>query len=100
MTADLFKKEIAEAMRNYDRFVVCIEKTPDQFEEILRSLVGKAIKAYENRGPHLRHGIALDRQVTVILSQHDGADRPLCAIYFNLSSPYHKKQATAAKPAA
>jgi hypothetical protein len=52
--------------------------------------VEKAIKAYENRGPNLRHGIALDKQVTVILSQTEN-DRPLCGIYFNLSSPYHKK---------
>jgi hypothetical protein len=34
----------------------------------------------------LRHGIALDKQVTIILSQTDN-DRPLCGIYFNLHSP-------------
>ena len=56
----------------------------------------KAIKAYENRGPTLRHGIALDRQVTIILSQTDH-EKPLCGIYFNLHSPYQKKAAT--KPA-
>jgi hypothetical protein len=55
----------------------------------LISLLTKAIKAYENRGPQLRHGIALDRQVTVILSQSDGP-HPLCGIYFNLHSPYQK----------
>jgi len=49
-----------------------------------------AIKAYQNRGPNLRHGIALDKQVTIILSQTE-SDKPLCGIYFNLSSPYHKK---------
>jgi hypothetical protein len=53
--------------------------------------VEKAIKAFESRGPGLRHGIALDRQVTVILSQTDG-ERPLCGIYFNLSSPYHRQR--------
>jgi hypothetical protein len=37
----------------------------------------------------LRHGIALDKQVTVILSQGDGP-RPLCGIYFNLHSPYQR----------
>jgi hypothetical protein len=51
--------------------------------------MGKAIKAYENRGPDLRHGIALDNQVTIILSQGD-SERPLCGIYFNLHSPYQK----------
>ena len=35
----------------------------------------------------MRHGIALDKQVTVILSQTDEA-RPMCGIYFNLHSPY------------
>ena len=45
-----------------------------------------------DRGPHLRHGIALDRQLTIILSQTD-TDRPLCGIYFNLHSPYQKKHA-------
>ena len=91
MRPELFKKEITEAVRAYDRFVVCVDKTPDQFEAALRSLLEKAIKAYETRAPNLRHGIALDRQVTVILSQSEG-ERPVCAIYFNLSSPYHKKQ--------
>jgi hypothetical protein len=37
----------------------------------------------------LRNGIALDKEVTVILSQGDGV-RPLCGIYFNLHSPYRK----------
>lgn len=92
VTTDTFKKELAEAMKAYDRFVVCIDKTPDQFAASLNSLVDKAIKAYLNRAPGLRHGIALDKQVTVILSQTD-SDRPLCGIYFNLSSPYHKRVA-------
>ena len=52
--------------------------------------MAKAIRAYETRGPQLRHGIALDKHVTVILSQSD-TDRPLCGIYFNLHSPYQKQ---------
>jgi hypothetical protein len=78
-----------EALRMYDRYIICVDKTPDEFENTLTSLLSKAIKAYETRGPHLRHGIALDKQVTVILSQNDGP-RPLCGIYFNLHSPYQK----------
>ena len=74
----------------YDKYVVCLDKTPDEFRAVLNSLLVKAIKAYESRGPQLRHGIALDRQVTVILSQNDGP-RPLCGIYFNLHSPYQKQ---------
>jgi hypothetical protein len=93
VTADTFSQEIAEAMKAYDKYVICIDKTPEEFHASLLSLLNKAIKAYENRGPQLRHGIALDRQVTVILSQNE-SDRPLCGIYFNLHSPYQKAATT------
>jgi hypothetical protein len=89
VTVDLFAAEIRAAVASYDQFVICIDKTPQEFEEAVRRLVAKAITAYETRAPGLRHGIALDRQVTVILSQSE-TDRPLCGIYFNLFSPYHK----------
>jgi hypothetical protein len=86
----MFQQEIGEAMKAYQLYVVCIDKTPEEFEAALASLVTKAIGAYENRGPQLRHGIALDKHITVILSQSDTA-RPLCGIYFNLHSPYQKQ---------
>lgn len=89
MTVDTFKPEIDEAVRNYDRYVVCLQKTPDEFAAVLVSLLQKAIKAYETRAAGMRHGIALDREVTVILSQND-TERPLCGIYFNLHSPYRR----------
>jgi hypothetical protein len=89
VTVETFKQEIAEAMRAYERHVVCLDKTPEDFQASLVSLLNKAIKAYESRGPQLRHGIALDKQLTVILSQND-SPRPLCGIYFNLHSPYQK----------
>jgi len=89
VTAETFKREIAEALKAYEKFVVCIDKIPEQFEDSLISLLDKAILAYENRGPHLRHGIALDTHVTVILSQIENS-KPLCGIYFNLHSPYQK----------
>ena len=95
MTVDTFQSEIQAALRAYDRHVVCLEKPPEEFLATVHSLVVKAIKAYEERGPNLRHGIALDRYVTVIISQNEPA-RPLCGIYFNLSSPYQKSGA--AKP--
>ena len=95
----MFKQELAEAIRAYDKYVVCLDKTPDRFEESLVSLMSKAIKAYETRGPYLRHGIALDKQVTIILSQTD-EERPLCGIYFNLHSPYQKQAAAKAAGAA
>ena len=86
----MFKQEIAEAMKAYEKYVICIDKTPDEFEASLSSLLVKAIKAYDGRGPNLRHGIALDRHVTIILSQND-SPKPLCGIYFNLHSPYQKQ---------
>ena len=89
MTIETFKREIAEAVKNYDKYVICIDKTPEDFEASLNSLMAKAIKAYESRGDGLRHGIALDKQVTIILSQSD-EPRPMCGIYFNLHSPYQK----------
>jgi len=79
-------------MKAFDKYIVCLDKTPEECESALVSLMEKAIKAYQNRGPNLRHGIALDKQVTIILSQTE-TDRPLCGIYFNLSSPYHKRPA-------
>ena len=90
VTTELFRQEIAEAMKAYEKYIVCINKTPEEFEAALTSLLSKAIKAYESRGPDLRHGIALDKQITVILSQSDSAN-PLCGIYFNLHSPYQKQ---------
>lgn len=91
----MFRHEISEAMRAYDKFIVCVDKVPQDCEKSLDSLMDKAIKAYQHRGPHLRHGIALDKHVTIILSQTE-TDRPLCGIYFNLYSPYQKNQAAKA----
>jgi hypothetical protein len=89
MTIETFKREIAAAVKAYERYIVCVDKTPEDFEVSLVSLMDKAIKAYKNRGVGLRHGIALDKQVTIILSE-SGEPRPLCGIYFNLHSPYEK----------
>jgi hypothetical protein len=86
---ETFKPEISTALRAYDRHIVCLEKGPEECAATLRSLVEKAISAYEKRAPGLRHGIALDRHITVIISQTEG-ERPLCGIYFNLCSPYQK----------
>ena len=89
MTIETFKREIAVAVRAYDKYIICIDKTPEDFEASLNSLMAKAIKAYESRGEGLRHGIALDKEVTVILSQSD-EPRPMCGIYFNLHTPYQR----------
>jgi hypothetical protein len=105
VTVETFKKEIAAAVKAYDKFVMCLEKSPEEFEAAMTSLMQKAIIAYENRSPGMRHGLALDKHVTIILSQSDGA-RPLCGIYFNLHSPYQKNalpstvKAISQKPAA
>ncbi len=90
MSVDTFKREIDEAVKNYDRYVICLQKTPDEFAAVLSSLLQKAIKAYDQRAAGMRHGIALDKEITVILSQSDEL-QPLCGIYFNLHSPYRKE---------
>src|SRR6266496_2746398 len=86
----MFEKEIAEAVRAYDKYIVCLGKTREEFEAAVDSLLTKAISAYERRPPGMRHGISLDKQVTIILSQSDGP-KPLCGIYFSLHSPYQKQ---------
>jgi len=96
LTVDTFQTELAEALKSYDRHIVCIDKTPEECKVALMTLMDKAIRAYVSRGPHLRHGIALDKQVTIILSQTE-QDLPLCGIYFNLHSPYKKKSPVKAK---
>ena len=87
-----FRHEVESALHNFEKFIVCVEKVPDDFLHSLQSLMEKAIKAYETRAEGLRHGIALDKHVTIILSQTDGP-RPLCGIYFNLHTPYRKTAA-------
>jgi hypothetical protein len=96
LTVETFQAEIAEALKAYDKHIVCIDKIPEECKDALVSLMDKAIRAYVSRGPHLRHGIALDKQVTIILSQTEN-ERPLCGIYFNLHSPYKKKAVIKAK---
>jgi hypothetical protein len=99
VTVETFRPEIQEALRAFGKYIICLDKTPPECEGSLNRLVDKAIKAYVSRGPNLRHGIALDKHITIILSQTEG-ERPLCGIYFNLASPYHKKKCSpAAKPA-
>jgi len=90
LTVETFESEILDAIKAYDKYVVCIDKVPEDCKESLLSLMEKAVKAYTTRAPGFRHGIALDKQLTIILSQTEG-DRPLCGIYFNLHSPYKKK---------
>ena len=89
MTVETLRREVGDAVKNFDRYVISLQKTPDEFQAALESLLPKAIKAYESRPAGMRHGIALDKEVTIILSQGDG-ERPLCGIYFNLHSPYKK----------
>jgi len=91
LTVEMFKPELVAALRAYEKYIVCLDKTGEEFQASVISLLEKAIKAYAQRAPSLRHGIALDRHLTIILSQTDG-DRPLCGIYFNLHSPYSPKQ--------
>ena len=98
MKVEDFSKEIAAAVKAYEHYIVCIDKTPDEFFKSVQSLMARAIKVYEDRAPGLKHGIALDSQITIILSEPPepaSAERPLCGIYFNLHTPYRKRSAPA-----
>lgn len=97
LTVEMFDTELSAGLKAYDKYIVDLDKTPEECAISLRSLMSKAINAYETRGPNLRHGIALDKEVTIILSQTD-ADRPLCGIYFNLFSPYHQNRKSEPAP--
>ena len=90
LTFETFRQEIDAAMRSYDRHVVCVFKSPDDCLEAIERLMLKAIKAYENRAEGMRHGIALDKEITIMLSQSE-SDPPLCGIYFNLHTPYSRE---------
>jgi hypothetical protein len=96
LTVQTFQVEIVEALQAFEKHIICIDKTPEECRDALVSLMDKAIRAYLSRGPFLRHGIALDKQLTIILSQTEH-DRPLCGIYFNLHSPYKKKATVKSK---
>ena len=54
LTVEMFRPEMVEALKLYEKHVVCIDKTPDECQESMVRLMEKAIKAYETRGPHLR----------------------------------------------
>jgi hypothetical protein len=90
LTVQTFSREIEDAFKAYNRYVVCLDKVPEDCRGALCSLMDKAIKAYQGRAPGLRHGIALDQHITIILSQTE-EERPLCGIYFNLHTPYKRK---------
>jgi len=84
---ETFEEEIQKAIATYEKYVVCLGYTPEEFAQGIRRLVAQALKVFENREPGLRHGFALNEFVTVIISQSE-SDRPYCGIYFNLFSPY------------
>ena len=90
LKTETFHQEIESAMKSYDRHIVCLFKTPDECLEAIERLMLKSIKAYENRAVGMRHGIALDKEITIMLSQSD-REKPFCAIYFNLHSPYGRE---------
>ncbi len=97
LTPDMFEKEVSDAVSAFDRHIVCLDKSPDECRSSLDSLLQKALDAYANREIGLRHGIALDGEVTVILSQVGDQEIPICGIYFNLHSPYHEQRQSVEK---
>ena len=46
LTVETFEGEILEALKNFDKFIVCLDKTPEDCKEALVSLMDKAIRAY------------------------------------------------------
>ena len=48
-----FRQEMAAALKSYEKYIVCVEKTPEEFLKSLQSLMGKAIQVFENRAAGL-----------------------------------------------
>ena len=46
----MFKQEIAEALKAFDKYIVCVDKTPEDCEASLRSLMEKAINEWGPSG--------------------------------------------------
>lgn len=90
-----FLAKVKEAVVTYDKYIICLNKTQDEFLRTVLRLAAKAKKAFEERDKLSKNGIALDKYVTVIFSENpkDG-ESPVCNIYFNLSSDYAKKLKT------
>jgi hypothetical protein len=86
--APIFEKEIAEAVKAYDKFIVCLNRTPEEFKKRLDRSVAKAMETFNNRPEGTRMGINTDEFVTVHILLPTGAETPVCGIYFNLSSPF------------
>jgi len=93
---ECFAKQACEAFTNYNKYVICLNKTNEQFTKSLISLLTKAIKAYNERGDK-KNGIALDKFMTVTLTENEKEELPTINIYFNLYSDYAKKQNKKAK---
>ena len=54
MTVDTFKRETDEAVRNYDRHVVCLHKTPDEFAmSLVPLLAGQIFEKDNGERPYL-----------------------------------------------
>src|SRR6202162_1317345 len=53
LQTEVFKHEMAAAGRSYDKFVVGMKKTPDEFLKSLQSLMAKPTTAFQNRAPGL-----------------------------------------------
>jgi hypothetical protein len=85
ISVDTFSRQIDEAKKNYERHVICLGQLPEELD--LKPLVEHAILAFSKRPRELRHAVALNGYITVILSKSD-SEVPHCAIYFNLHSPY------------
>jgi len=85
-------KNIEEAFANYSKYIICLDKTPDEFLDSITRLAHKAKKAFDEREKCYKNGIAMDRHVTIIFSENpENKDQPICNIYFNLSSDYFEK---------
>ena len=87
VTIETFKKEIATAVKAFDKYIVSLEKSPEELR-LPRSVMAEGARRLRELCPGMRHGLALDKQVTIILSQRHRAPAEWHLFQFNC--PYQK----------
>lgn len=97
MTPDDFKREIAAAVKAYDKFCIVLELPSCDVEKNIVNLVGRAIKLYDSKDRNRTAAMSMNSCLTVQLSDAANEPLPRCSIYFNLHSFYVEEAKQAAK---
>ena len=61
LTVEMFRQEISEAVKGFEKYIVCLDKTPEECEEAIErfSTIDAGLEAFM-RPQRERHGITTD----------------------------------------